>query len=367
MIQIIKFFELLKTLIFNTNFVVKKPTKVNILLYDQGKQFNNILIRTLENKDTKIDVLYTRYEQINLHVVIKIILKYGLVKVAKNFYFIYICEYCRFSKPNILITSNFFDQRYFKLKKILNPKVIICIIQTVPLESRLLKNKKTVDLIFYFDEFSKKIIKKKFNSKLIKIGSIKNNFFLNKNRNKNKNILLISGYKKKFESNINFSNEYNENLYHEKFLVNCLFRLQITDNIKFKILLKPNVDLNDYIKFTNIKKKHIYKNNNNPYNIIDKYNLIITLNNGTMGYEAISRGKKNIQIPLKKYKKISRFYVFEKKLDQENVTKFIKTFNFMSDKKFKFLLKKNSISTLDFDIRNQRLKKTINNILSGKF
>ena len=44
-------------------------------------------------------------------------------------------------------------------------------------------------------------------------------------------------------------------------------------------------------------KYNLIINHDSLYKIIHRFDLIILINNGTVGYEAISRGIKSIQIP----------------------------------------------------------------------
>ena len=61
----------------------KKPAKKQILLYDQGFLFNKQFKQNF--KEFNIDILYTRLEEINLYVLIKVFLK--LKTLSKDFIF----------------------------------------------------------------------------------------------------------------------------------------------------------------------------------------------------------------------------------------------------------------------------------------
>ena len=49
--KISKFITFLKEIIFETKFIFSKPKKTQILLYDQGKKFNDQIKKTLKKKN----------------------------------------------------------------------------------------------------------------------------------------------------------------------------------------------------------------------------------------------------------------------------------------------------------------------------
>ena len=65
-----KYITFLKEIIFETKFIFSKPKKTQILLYDQGKKFNEQIKKTLKKKT--VSILYVRMEEINLYVLFKI-------------------------------------------------------------------------------------------------------------------------------------------------------------------------------------------------------------------------------------------------------------------------------------------------------
>ena len=76
-----KYITFLKQIIFETKFIFSKPKKTQILLYDQGKKFNELIKKTLKKKS--VSILYVRMEEINLYVLLKIFLQF---KFCKQFF-----------------------------------------------------------------------------------------------------------------------------------------------------------------------------------------------------------------------------------------------------------------------------------------
>ncbi len=127
----------------------------------------------------------------------------------------------------------------------------------------------------------------------------------------------------------------------------------------FKILLKPLVNTDEYINFMGCKKKILIFNNYISYKIIDKFDLVITLNNGTMGYEALSRKIKHIQIPKKEFKLNSYFYVFNNKLNYFNLKNFISYYSKISKKNFFEKIKKSKVEVPIYNYKNTIIKNYI--------
>ena len=308
---------------FFTKFKFSKPTQTDFLLYDQGAYFNKIVSKYL--KKYKVSILYCRFEQLNIYLILNIFLKLKFLNGLSLFQN-YIIEYCRLTKPKVIISRTLWDERILVLKEHINYDLKIMLVQVIPLKDEYfncLRSKKyKIDYFFYFENKSLKIIKKYFLAKFLKIGSfMSNNEIIKKNNIKNKNIIIISGFKKNFVTK-NPKTEYEFNVNHEKNLIKILSQISIKKH-KFNVLLKPDVNKKDYLKFMKCNKKIVITNKGNPYKIIDKFDLVITLNEGTMGNEALSRGIKLISIYRTRINYSKKFYIFNNKINYEKLKKFV--------------------------------------------
>ena len=63
------FIEVLFQILIKTKFKFYKPTKSDIILYDQGVLFNNI-VKDYFKKKKKITILYVRFEELNFCIIL---------------------------------------------------------------------------------------------------------------------------------------------------------------------------------------------------------------------------------------------------------------------------------------------------------
>ncbi len=340
-----KIFNLIKILV-KTKFKFKKPKKSEIILYDQGLVFNNIVPKYFKKK--AISIMYVRFEELNLYVLAKIFLNFTFLNDLTLFQN-YVNEYCRLSKAKIVITTTLWDEKFLSLKKNYHPKIKLILVQPFIIKKsffKILKNKKfIIDHCFIFDQESENILKKYYISNFIKIGSFKNNHFKKIKKKQTKNILLISGFK---GGNLN-NPKWRKIYFFEKKLVKIFEKIYFNKS-NFKILLKPQIKKDDYIVFTGCAKKNVLQNRGNAYSLIDKYDLIITIH-GSMGKEALSRGLKHIEIPHIYYKN-SPFYVFKKKPNLKNLKLSLNYFSSLSVKKFFQIYKRKQLQKFYYDERN---------------
>ena len=215
--------KILYQIFLTTKFKFLKPNKVDFLLYDQGVVFNMIVKDYLKNY--KVSVLFCRLEELNIYVILNILIKLKFLNGLSLFQN-YIIEYCKLTKPKIILSSTVWDEKILVIKKHMNYELKIMLVQMFPLRNeyfKIFQNKKNkIDYFFYFDYESLKIIKKYFVAKFLKIGSFRNNTAkIKKNKIKNKNILLISGFRKNFITE-NPTTEWELNIYHEKKILKIL-------------------------------------------------------------------------------------------------------------------------------------------------
>ena len=340
------------------------PKKCDILCYDQGKKFNtNIknILRSLE-----FDVLHVRLEKLNFFVALKSIFSkiFNLELSLKNHY---IKNYCNYSRPKIILSTSHTDKNFLYLKKNIQSDYKTVLVQRCPYKASDFNTKNIkpiVDQTYLFNKRSLKIIKSKVNSKEFILGSFNNNF-QKKIKNKKNFILLISGYKKKFEISNLKNEEYYLDVIHEKKLFKSIIK-NFSKKYKIKILLKPDVHKNDYLNFSEIIKKFVIVNDGNPYKLIDQSNLVITINNGTMGHESISRKVKNIQILRKKKHNLNRFYIYKDKFDEIKIKNFLLKILRMSQKSYFNRMKKFHEDIIFFDSRNKLLRKNLFNLINQR-
>ena len=168
--------KLIYRILSSAKFQFLKPKRVDILLYDQGAMFNKIVYGYF--KKYKKSILYARFEQLNVYVLLTVLVKLKFLNGLSLFQN-YVIEYCKISKPKIIISSTLWDERILLLKKYIDYKFKIVLVQLFPLKKeyfkRLNKKKYKIDHFFYFDKKSLKIIKENFLANFLNIGSFKNN------------------------------------------------------------------------------------------------------------------------------------------------------------------------------------------------
>ena len=123
--------------IFKCRLRFRKPVPAEIVLYDQGLFFNKIFKENF--KKNKIEILYTRLEEINLYVLFKSFLRFNSFNIKIIFLNYLIC-YCNIIKPKWIISSNHFDLKFYDLKKNMSPDIKFGIIQRAPVFDYQIKN-----------------------------------------------------------------------------------------------------------------------------------------------------------------------------------------------------------------------------------
>ena len=215
-------------LLLRCRYTYKKPSKIEILLYDQGSIFNEQFKQNF--KEFKIDILFTRLEEINLYVLIRSF--YKLNSLNKDILFLnYLKTYCILCEPKWIITSNHFDKKFYELNQIINSNIKFGIIQRSPIFknhikdffNKVLRNneKLIVDYFFCFDDSSINILKNYLSANFVIIGSFLNNFHPIQKMRESIDILVISGFKEELISMANKQNHDTE-VEQEKKLVQLL-------------------------------------------------------------------------------------------------------------------------------------------------
>jgi len=359
--------KLIYRILSSAKFQFLKPKRVDILLYDQGAMFNKIVYGYF--KKYKKSILYARFEQLNVYVLLTVLVKLKFLNGLSLFQN-YVIEYCKISKPKIIISSTLWDERILLLKKYIDYKFKIVLVQLFPLKKeyfkRLNKKKYKIDHFFYFDKKSLKIIKENFLANFLNIGSFKNNNEdILRNEKINKDVLLISFFKKKNynEGPASVNIQHKLNILYEKRMLEILSQ-KLIKNSKFKVILKPNVLKKDYLEFMNCDKNIAISNNGNAaYKAIDMSDVVITLIESAMSDEALSRGVKHVLISQEEKNYTNNFYEFKQKVNYNNIKKFINYYSKISKKSFFNICKKNKLEIMPYDNDNLIFKKTLTNEL----
>ncbi len=265
------------------------------------------------------------------------------------------------SNANVLISCTLWDEKFLSLKKNYDSKIKLILVQQFIIKKsyfKILKKKKfDIDYCFIYDEMSEQILRKYYFTNFIKIGSFKNNHYAKNKIKINKSILLISGFK---DGNLNNPKWKRAYLFEKKILK--IIQKIFQKNSYFRVLLKPNIKIDDYQNFTNCKKNIIFSNNGNGYRVMDKFNLIITIH-GSMGKEALARGLKHVEVPHIVVNKKLIFNVFSKKLNYANLRNFLIYYLQMPNKKYFQIYKKNNSSNIYYDEQNKLFKQIIKKTL----
>tara|TARA_B100001121_G_C18698515_1_gene626153 strand:- start:1836 stop:2969 length:1134 start_codon:yes stop_codon:yes gene_type:complete len=363
-----KFLSILSKIKFDINL----PNNSNILLYDTN--LSNQFINFFKNHE-KIQILNTRYERINLLILINSISKNGFKNLMTN----YVLNYIKFTRPKLILTFNDISPNFYLLKDKIDKKIITISVQQSFRNSEEFKHfKKKVNykvdyLLTYgkiFDQYYKKLIVYK---KILHIGSFLNNLKTKKITRIRKNeILFISQFK-----NYLSDKEYNK---HEKNLLILLKNFCDKKNINYKIIIrkqysnsndeesiykdskkifKSNFNFIDYknILITNVKKKDTSKKITTTYDIIDQYENILIIDS-SMGFEILSRKKKLIAFPLNKYFRSKKNFFISRELNAKIFEQKLSKIISMKSKDY-FKKIEDTSFLIPFDKRNKILKKLV--------
>ena len=340
-----------------------KPRNAEVLIYDRQSLPNAEL---LFNKST-FEILDTRYESLNIYVLIKTILKYGITNIKKN----YKRTFFELVSPKIIYTSIDNTPAFFLLKQIYNKVQYIAdqgsmrdnAFYNSSLE--LLKKKIILecDYIFALGENDVERFKKVINikkSNILIAGQTKNNSInIITTTKKIKYITYISS---KFDIRGDMEYKILKNLI--KFCKENSFKLYYLDrqDDRSKKTLYEKFEKKDiaHIKFLDLKEK---------YTFLSKSKIIVFAHS-TLGYECLSRNLKCMSLNHQEY-----FHGLKRKYKNEGPF-WIKTNNYInfrnkinkilnySDKQWKRISNKFSSEILYYDNNNVLKKKVIKKILS---
>jgi surface carbohydrate biosynthesis protein len=299
--------------------IFKKPSKNKILLYD-GVSINHMNLLT-----KKFSVFYNRYEEINLYVLFHTILKNGFKEIKKN----YKINFFKFVSPQLIITFIDSNLSFYNLKNLYKDSKYMsveCLTKVDSFYNRLKNkaNKKIFsDYKFFLGRNSLNNSKKYFKGKFIINGSIYNNKFYIKKKNKiiekknfnSRNILFISSYKlTNLKSDLESNHSWKEGLasdhqwieYANHFIkiFNLVCEISKFNNYNLFFLSKDSkMHETNFRKFFATDNWTYIPNNKNfttSYEHLNNAHLVIS-DFSTLAYESLAKKKRTIFIPSKKY------------------------------------------------------------------
>ena len=299
-----KIINKISQIILKSKFRFSKPRQSKTVIYDvQSEKYLKPFF-----KEDEYFILFTRYEEINFYIILKLIFKFKKVNLVN-----YLSELIDAIKPKIVITFIDNDVGFYKLKKLQKNTIFIAVqngtrFVTGDFLSFLSKNKDIfeIDHYFIFNDCYGQQIGKYIKSNFITIGSLKNNIHNIKNSIKPRSLCYISRMSniffdyakvldvKKIKSN--YEKWEIELLHYTLTLLANISKYCEKNEIKLNILgASQNFDLEEKF-FKNIFKKNTFNflkktSLYNSYKNIDQFSVAINAMS-TFGYEAIARKKK---------------------------------------------------------------------------
>ena len=273
------------------------PEKKKVLVLD--KNFDFLIGRFLKGKPEFIDI---RLNEINIPILFKL-----FFSGKKNIFFNYILEYIKYVDCKYIITFNDNLSWFYKLKENFPEKKFLAFQNGFRAKfffDSLKKNKQklSADLICTFNKNFADEYKKKISSKVLVLGSFKNNLNkITKYKKKRSSILLVSsGYpEKKYFSTYNESYKYPSNIFYknDKILIKSVVSFCRANNIELEITPKNKDDEREFLFFKKIIDNFDFKYHKNnyanmkTYQIADQVNMTVC-SHSTFGFENLSRGNK---------------------------------------------------------------------------
>ena len=363
-----------KNLIF-AKCIFKKPNKKKILIYDG---YSESFARCFFPKKS-YEILYCRYESINIYIFCMTLLKSGIINFKDN----YKKKFIESVSPNIVFTSIDNNPAFYNLKNIYGKPFYISVQNGLRSNFfykdckkfiKRTKKKLKADHIFLFGKNDKKRFSKIIEGNIHCSGHVVNNHYLIKPSQKKINsIMYISQYRwheegKKTSRNSAFWAEILEqdkrifgylNKFCKKRNIKLIYCAKI--GISFEPYLRNILVKGDWIYFPNINKFKTYKNLNKQQMVVSR--------DSTLGFEALAKGLKCAflyeHFPAKdcivKYSKSGVFWANTKNYyDSEKILTRVIGFN---NKRWKKIVNKYSAEILTYDPANAKMKKILKDIL----
>lgn len=294
-----KYLQFIKKLIFQTRWQFFKPKEKDVLIYDHGSEY---LFQLIDSSKCFIyDVQFDPVHKgsINFYIIIVNFIKNGL----KNFKENYKKTYFHYIKPKFIITFRHYNPSFYKIKNIFKNATTIFIQWGKAQrfffdfdEDKGIKNQ--VDYMFTFGESVSEQYSKKIIGKCISVGSIiNNNLKLPKDFEKN-TLIFISQFKgshrilpKSEEMILKILKKYCQ----EKKLKFYINTRALNSDKKAEDIFSKILGEKDWHYFP--RKYRGIESDIESYGRVMKSEFVVFLDS-TLGYEALSRGKKVVALPL---------------------------------------------------------------------
>ncbi len=295
-------FKILKNFL-STKFVFSFPKKTKILIYD-GERID-LIYQMLKNFNPEI--LYIRFEKINLPILILSIFK------RHTFPECYINTYIEYCSPDLVITNIDNDIRFLSLSlKFKDIQTVFIqngwrdkyqdIFETLRKINCKEKKQLFVDYKFVFGKQIGELFSKYVNGKTKILGSFINNHIKKKTYKKNNLLAYISQYNPNYEErvfniknkNVSFFNFIKKtDMYILTFLKNYSIKnkkqLVIIPNSQKKDILSRKKETNYFKSILNSNFRFLEFNSNYTSYLATDYSSVTVTIDSTLGYEALSR------------------------------------------------------------------------------
>lgn len=371
--------------LFKKKFTFRFLESSRYLVLEQGQE--DTLLQYINNK--QIQFIYFNY-QINFYIILMLIL--DLKKINQfNYYNLAI----RKINPEIIITATDDSKNFYKLKKYYPEKKFISIQNgyrnVVKIFPHLKKEKKLfqADVIFCIGKQNISLYSSSINSKVIPIGTIKNNFIKSKNSREINRLVYISVFRIDKIRNYNKGNYQSMyDLNYEQFkyfidseikVIKSLYQVSKIKKIPFYIVggsknyfLEEKAWYKKILKTENLNiiKKSSFKSS---YHFLLQSKYIASIDS-TLGYEMLSRNKKVIffsrNIPISKkinnlwqfgypYLKNQRGFFYTNDCSINETLRLVNNIISCKKNKWIFSIKKIKNNVINYDPGNKKLIKEL--------
>jgi len=365
--------------IFNSRWNFKKPPNKRVLIYDN---VSRSLAYFLFNKE-ECNIIHVRFEEINFFVLFFTFLKTGFSNIKDN----YKLNYSKMVNPKIIFSDFTNNCAFFKLKN-KYPKALYICIHGQNTDLRFFKHceehykkrnneRLKADLLFVAGKYYENKISKYIDSKIISIGSFKNNFFYLENKKDIKkidSILFISQVRAASESDIN--PKYKIKIDNEIRIVKALENYCKRNNYLFKIAAKNTEEKMDFYKrkfgdgeWTIIPRKEEHTPDfPAPYDLVNNSSLVV-FTNSTLGLEALVKGIRGVAFPPEEFpiedheKKFSKKGPFwSENFDEKILENYLGKITQYSDDEWKRIVNDNIGDLIEYDPQNTKFTEAMNSL-----
>jgi len=350
-------------------YTIIPPKKKDVLIYDMGR--SKIIIEKIF-KMQKLSFLYTRKEEFNLFILIKIFLNF------KFKYFDYLIEYIRYVDAKVVLTSVDNDRNFYLIKQRLPQTTTIFFqngfragggdifgILEEKKNLKIYKKKYFVDLMCVFNKMTADCYNKFISGQTFVSGSIRSNDTkISKGEN---SLVFVPVFR--LTRNL-FNSEYEIVKIINEFCEKKKLNLVILGRYVF-----PKDVLKEKNFFSNlIRNKFRYFHrfpNRDTYGIIDKSKIVVSAGS-TLGMESLGRKKKTAIIhvfpnknPYKKMfwgyftKRSNHGFFWNNGVNRKKIFQILNRLLKIKKNQWEKKLKYYEYETTAYDYKNVRLKKKI--------